>query len=96
MSDKVLLISISMRQIFCIMVVNFRNDCSEWHLPNYQSKCKWSLSKSVSESPHDHRVYSKEIPKIMPDVLHHIGNTPLIKINKIAQSEGLKCELRKF
>jgi len=29
----------------------------------------------------------------MPDVLHAIGNTPLVRINKIAKSEGLECEL---
>ena len=30
---------------------------------------------------------------IMPDVLHAIGNTPLVRVNKIAKSEGLECEL---
>jgi len=29
----------------------------------------------------------------MPDVLHAIGNTPLVRINKISKSAGLKCEL---
>ena len=30
---------------------------------------------------------------VLPDVLHMIGNTPLIRLDKIARSEGLKCEL---
>merc|ERR1719300_1285033 len=29
----------------------------------------------------------------MPNVLHAIGNTPLVRINKIAKTEGLECEL---
>merc|ERR1719285_231231 len=35
----------------------------------------------------------KERPGIMPNVLHAIGNTPLVRINRIAQSAGLKCEM---
>ena len=33
---------------------------------------------------------------IMPNILHNIGGTPLVRINKIAgaESEGLQCELR--
>jgi cystathionine beta-synthase len=33
-------------------------------------------------------------PKILPDILHHIGNTPLVRINRV--SAGLECELRAF
>lgn len=32
----------------------------------------------------------------MPNVLHNIGNTPLIRINKIAESEGVQCELSRI
>ena len=39
--------------------------------------------------------YSKDRVKIMPDVLYNIGNTPLVRINKISKSAGLKCDLRK-
>ena len=42
-------------------------------------------------------MFSRKQPeKIMPNVLHNIGNTPLVKINKINQTAGLKCELCKF
>ena len=37
----------------------------------------------------------KDRSGIMPNVLHNIGNTPLIRINKIAESEGVQCELSK-
>ena len=33
---------------------------------------------------------------ILPNVLHHIGGTPLIRINKISAAAGIECELRKF
>ena len=34
-----------------------------------------------------------ERPKISNNVLEHIGMTPLIRMNKIPQSEGLECEV---
>ncbi len=35
----------------------------------------------------------KPEPKILGSILEHIGNTPVVRINKIARAEGLKCEL---
>lgn len=32
-------------------------------------------------------------PKILNNILDHIGNTPLVRINKIAEEEGIECEL---
>lgn len=32
----------------------------------------------------------------MSDVLHNIGNTPLVRINKISKTAGLKCDLCKY
>ena len=29
----------------------------------------------------------------LPNVLHMIGNTPLVRLDKIARSEGLECDL---
>ena len=37
--------------------------------------------------------WRKPNEKIMPNVLHNIGNTPMVKINKIDKSAGLNCEL---
>ena len=34
-----------------------------------------------------------ERDSVLPDVLRMIGNTPLIRLDKIARSEGLKCNL---
>ena len=34
--------------------------------------------------------------KIIPNILHRIGNTPLVRVNNIGKSCGLKCELCEF
>ncbi|KAF9273479.1 hypothetical protein BGZ68_001483 [Mortierella alpina] len=41
---------------------------------------------------HRHEEHLPE-PAILDTILDHIGNTPLVRINKIAKSEGLQCEL---
>ncbi|XP_059087787.1 cystathionine beta-synthase-like isoform X1 [Tigriopus californicus] len=60
--------------------------------PDLPSRCTWAIGKPISESPHSRDCPKKPI-KIMPNVLYNVGNTPLIKVNKIAESEGIKCEL---
>jgi cystathionine beta-synthase len=35
------------------------------------------------------------MPAILGSVLDAVGNTPLIRLDRIAQHEGLKCNLRK-
>ncbi|KAG0228076.1 hypothetical protein BGW42_002426 [Actinomortierella wolfii] len=42
--------------------------------------------------PHRHEEHVPE-PAILNTILEHIGNTPLVRINKIAKAEGLQCEL---
>ncbi|KAJ2746451.1 cystathionine beta-synthase [Coemansia sp. BCRC 34301] len=42
--------------------------------------------------PHRHRELQPE-PPILNNILDHIGNTPLVRLNKIAKAEGLQCEL---
>lgn len=34
-------------------------------------------------------------PTILPNILHRIGETPMVSINKIPKAFGLKCEIRK-
>ncbi|XP_063161361.1 cystathionine beta-synthase-like protein isoform X1 [Candoia aspera] len=64
----------------------------KWIRPDTVSKCTWELGKSPSESPHCHATSAKT-PKIMPDILQKIGDTPMVRINKIGKLFGLKCEL---
>lgn len=40
--------------------------------------------------------FRSKTPNIMPDILKKIGNTPLVRINKIGKHFGLKCELCKY
>lgn len=47
---------------------------------------------SLENSPHRH-VAPRPHPKIMPNILHNIGNTPLVRVNRIGASAGLECEL---
>nr|XP_004654560.1 cystathionine beta-synthase isoform X2 [Jaculus jaculus] len=63
-----------------------------WIRPDTPSRCTWHLGRPISDSPHHHAVMPKP-PKILPDILMKIGNTPMVKINKIGKNAGLKCEL---
>ena len=60
---------------------------------NIATSCTWKLNaKQTGECPH---AMTGRIPRkpLMDSVLDNIGNTPLIRINKIAEKEGLACEL---
>ncbi|NXQ07693.1 CBS synthase, partial [Vidua macroura] len=64
----------------------------QWMRPDTPSKCTWKLGKPLSASPH-HHVTLPEPLKILPNILNKVGNTPLVRINKIGKHFGLKCEL---
>ncbi|XP_047420419.1 cystathionine beta-synthase isoform X1 [Sciurus carolinensis] len=63
-----------------------------WIPPDTPSRCTWQLGRPVTDSPHHHVTLTKS-PKILPDVLRKIGNTPMVRINKIGKNAGLQCEL---
>lgn len=42
------------------------------------------------------RPFRKVQPAILPNILHRIGETPMVSINKIPKAFGLKCEIRKL
>ncbi|XP_032312585.1 cystathionine beta-synthase isoform X2 [Camelus ferus] len=63
-----------------------------WIRPDAPSRCCWQLGKPVSDSPHHHAALAKS-PQILPDILKKIGDTPMVRINKIGRNFGLKCEL---
>lgn len=46
----------------------------------------------MDESPHIHLEVTPR-PKILPNVLAQIGNTPLIKLNSIPKKEGIQCDI---
>ncbi|XP_028342278.1 cystathionine beta-synthase-like protein, partial [Physeter macrocephalus] len=63
-----------------------------WIRPDAPSRCSWQLGRPATNSPHHHTALAKS-PKILPDILKKIGDTPMVRINKIGRSFGLKCEL---
>ncbi|XP_029416633.1 cystathionine beta-synthase isoform X2 [Nannospalax galili] len=63
-----------------------------WIRPDSPSRCTWQLGRPITDSPHHHTTQTKS-PKILPDILRNIGNTPMVRINKIGKNAGLKCEL---
>ncbi|NWW85314.1 CBS synthase, partial [Rhynochetos jubatus] len=67
----------------------------EWIRPDTPSKCTWKLGKPLSASPHRHTTLPEPL-KILPSILNKVGNTPLVRINKIGKQYGLKCELCKY
>jgi len=66
--------------------------------PDLSSRCTWKPNdvkpdlKNGTQGPHTIDK-TKDRMKIMPDVLYNIGNTPLVRINKISKSAGLQCDL---
>uniref|UniRef100_A0A4W3HFR8 Cystathionine beta-synthase n=1 Tax=Callorhinchus milii TaxID=7868 RepID=A0A4W3HFR8_CALMI len=63
-----------------------------WIRPDLASKCTWQLGAPVSQSPHSHQP-TATLPNILPSILNKIGNTPMVRLNKIGKAHGLKCEL---
>ncbi|KAF9996527.1 hypothetical protein BGZ80_001946 [Entomortierella chlamydospora] len=55
-----------------------------------QSNCSYKGCNQAGA--HRHEEHHAE-PPILNNILEHIGNTPLVRINKITKSEGLQCEL---
>ncbi|XP_060531256.1 cystathionine beta-synthase-like [Cylas formicarius] len=62
-------------------------------VPDAPKKCLWkeSLGKNIP-SPHTRENW-KHNYKIYPDVLSLIGNTPMVKLNKIPKEYGLTCNV---
>lgn len=61
--------------------------------PNLESCCKWKLGTDTASSPHKHNIKVMPNPTILPNILHHIGNTPMVKINRIGHSYDIKCNI---
>ncbi|XP_063831339.1 cystathionine beta-synthase-like [Ostrinia nubilalis] len=47
---------------------------------------------NLKEMPHIVKPLDRN-QKVHPDILHVIGNTPLVKLSKIPQQEGIQCEM---
>jgi cystathionine beta-synthase len=56
-------------------------------------KCTYKLGDKIESSPHIHEPFRPLPKKIYDDVLDAIGNTPMIKINKVGLDNGVQCQL---
>jgi hypothetical protein len=54
-------------------------------------KCTWKLNAPNQVSPHTHEPYIPGGKKIYDDVLDAIGNTPMIRINRVGVDNGSEC-----
>ncbi|CAL8322524.1 unnamed protein product [Merluccius merluccius] len=63
-----------------------------WIRPDLPSRCTWKPGMPISESPHSSQAQPKA-PSILPNILSWIGGTPMVRLNKIPKSFGLKCEV---
>uniref|UniRef100_A0A1B6CA55 Cystathionine beta-synthase n=1 Tax=Clastoptera arizonana TaxID=38151 RepID=A0A1B6CA55_9HEMI len=59
--------------------------------PGKPSRCTWKPN-TQQPSPHSNKPLTKR-PKILPNILHAIGQTPLVRINNITKKDGIKCEI---
>jgi cystathionine beta-synthase len=60
---------------------------------NYRG-CEWNASTASSQkSPHSALGYRASEPKICSSVLEHIGNTPLVRLERLCAAEGIECEV---
>lgn len=64
----------------------------KWERPDRPSRCTYHEAKSSSDSPHRHVPVTPK-PAIMSSILDNIGNTPLVRLNRIPNAEGLTCEV---
>lgn len=66
-----------------------------WIRPDLPSKCTWKLGEdnSKKQCPHSKMRPKRNILQAQPNVLSMIGNTPLIKLDKIKAKYNLKCDL---
>lgn len=60
--------------------------------PDLPSRCAWHLGADPKSSPHTHTPLEEKM-KIMPNILFAVGNTPMVRMNNIPKSYGLKCEM---
>ncbi|KAL7027284.1 hypothetical protein ACKWTF_005392 [Chironomus riparius] len=66
---------------------------SDFVYPDTPSKCTWVQDKSSQpETPHSVRTF-RERPKTIPHILDAIGMTPMVRLNHIPQSLGIKCKV---
>ncbi|KYN05606.1 PREDICTED: cystathionine beta-synthase [Cyphomyrmex costatus] len=59
--------------------------------PDRPSKCTYKVNGE--NSPHTKQTEFPNRKKILPNILSAIGQTPLVRLNKIPKAHGIKCEM---
>ena len=86
-------VTVSIDGLRCLSLSSCRlakEDPKGYILPDLPSKCSWSPF-TAEPSPHHHERRTK--PSILPDILAHVGDTPLVRLNHLPQRYGVKCEI---
>jgi len=65
----------------------------EFIRPDFPSRCTWSPTADPTTSPHTVDTGRASKDGILPTILDNIGNTPLVRVNKIGKAEGLQCDI---
>jgi len=63
-----------------------------WIRPDLPPKCKWELN-SNQVSPHNHYRNELNAKKSFNSVLEAIGNTPMVRLERLEKLYNLECEL---
>lgn len=55
-------------------------------------KCTYDIKATDQVSPHIHEAFVPGGKKIYEDVLDALGNTPMIRVNRVGVDNGSECE----
>ncbi|XP_045480771.1 cystathionine beta-synthase-like [Harmonia axyridis] len=73
-------------------LMNFRSPLNETaKTPNKASGCTWHRNGDI-QSPHRKTEWKKS-EKILPNILHSIGNTPMVRLSNLMKNSNLEYEL---
>lgn len=59
--------------------------------PDKPKHCTWQ--PNAKGTPHTQRSLHVDRKKILPNILEAIGETPMVRLNKIPKQHGIKCEI---
>ncbi|XP_034952355.1 cystathionine beta-synthase [Chelonus insularis] len=62
----------------------------EDHPSNAPSRCTWTPN---GNNPHIRRNVFNDRKKVQPNILELIGQTPMVKLNKVPRNHGVQCEI---
>ena len=61
--------------------------------PDIPCRCTYKVGDPADKSPHNHEKWEPRKSSILSSSLDAIGDTPMIRLDRLASKEGLQCEL---